>query len=289
MVRLIAAIVGLTFCAALIWGFVQPSDAEAPDPIKKYHLAPRDIAFSFDNPVTGTFQRAQLQRGFQVYKEICSGCHSLNRIAFRNLADLGFTVPQVKALAKGYDIASLDDKTGEANTRKGLPSDHFPSPYPNEIAARAANNNALPPDFSLLAKAREGGSHYIASLVTGYRDAPADWKVPDGLYYNPYFRSLNIAMPPPLAADGQVTYADGTKATREQMAEDVGAFMMWAAEPKLEARHRTGLGVTIFLLILTGLAYATYSRVWADLKGTKTAVPSGTSPAPHMEPVDSRA
>ncbi len=288
-VKAIAALVGIVFCAALFLAAFTPRDAVTPDPVKKYHLEPREIAFTFDNPVTGTYNRAQLQRGFQVYKEVCSACHSLNRIAFRNLGDLGFSVPEVKALAKGYDIPSLDDKTGEVNTRKGLPSDHFPPPFPNDIAARAANNNALPPDFSLLAKAREGGSHYIASLVTGYRDPPAGWVVPDGLYYNPYFRSLNIAMPPPLSADDQVTYADGTKATREQMAEDVASFMMWAAEPKLENRHRTGLGAIIFLIILTGLAYLSYTRVWADLKAKKRAVPSGTGPAPHMEPVDSRA
>ncbi|QXQ05009.1 cytochrome c1 [Sphingosinicellaceae bacterium] len=280
MVRLIAAFVGIVFCAALFLAAFTPRDAVTPDPVKKYHLEPKEVSFSFDNPVVGTYNRAQLQRGFQVYKEVCSACHSLNRIAFRNLAELGFTVPEVKALAKGYDIPSLDDKTGEANTRKGLPSDHFPPPFPNEIAARAANNNALPPDFSLLAKAREGGAHYIHALITGYRDAPADWKVPDGLYYNPYFRSLNIAMPPPLAAD-QITYADGTKATLDQEATDVAAFMMWAAEPKLEARHRTGLGVIIFLIVLTGLAYMTYSRVWADVKGKKTATPSGTEPVPH--------
>ena len=293
MVRLIAGFVGIVFCAALFLAAFTPRDAVTPDPVLKYHLHPKEASFSFDNPVTGTYDRAQLQRGFQVYKEVCSACHSLNRIAFRNLAELGFTVPEVKALAKGYDIPSLDDKTGEVNTRKGLPSDHFPPPFPNEIAARAANNNALPPDFSLLAKAREGGAHYIHSLVSGYRPAPADWKVPDGLYYNPYFRSLNIAMPPPLAAD-QVTYADGTKATLDQESNDVAAFMMWAAEPKLETRHRTGLGVIIFLIVLTGLAYMTYSRVWADVKGKKTAVPSGTEPAPHQErmahgePVDTR-
>ena len=273
MVRLIAALVGLVFCAALAWGLIAPREAEVPDPVAKHHLEPReDIKFSFDQPVTGMFDRAQLQRGFQVYKEVCSGCHSLNRVAYRNLADIGFSVPEVKALAAAAEVPSIDDKTGEPATRKALPSDHFYGPYPNEIAARAANNNALPPDFSLLAKAREGGSHYIASLVSGYRDAPAGWTVPDGLYYNPYFRSLNIAMPPPLS-DDQVTYADGTKATVKQMATDVAAFMMWAAEPKLENRRRTGVGVIIFLLILTGLAYASYARVWSDIKHPK-AVPA---------------
>ncbi len=272
-VKAIAAFVGLVFCAALFLAAFTPRDAVTPDPVKKYHLEHKEVAFTFDSPVMGTYDRGQLQRGFQVYKEVCSACHSLNRIAFRNLADLGFKPAEIKALAKGYDIPSLDDKTGEANTRKGLPSDHFPPPFPNEIAARAANNNALPPDFSLLAKAREGGSHYIYSLITGYKDAPPDWKVPDGLYYNPYFRSLNIAMPPPLAAD-QITYADGTKATLDQEAKDVASFMMWAAEPTLEARHRTGLGAIIFLLILTGLAYLSYVRVWADVKSKKVAVPA---------------
>ncbi len=277
MVRFIAALVGLTFVAALLFAAILPRDAVVPDLVKKYHLEPSEAkfasaSFSFDNPVMGTYDRGQLQRGFQVYKEVCAGCHSLNRVAFRDLADLGFTVPQIKALAKGSDIPSIDDKTGDPNTRKGLPSDHFYGPYANEYAARAANNNALPPDFSLLAKAREGGSHYIRALVSGYADAPRDWTVPEGLYYNPYFRTLNIAMPPPLS-DDQVTYADGTKATVKQMATDVAAFMMWAAEPKLEARHRTGLGAVIFLIILSGLGYLSYMRVWADVKHPK-AVPA---------------
>ena len=274
MVRLIALAVGLVFCAALLFGAVQPRDAVAPDPIAKYHLAPREISFHNDG-VLGTFDRGQLQRGYQVYKEVCSACHSLHRVAFRNLQEIGFSAAQVKALAKQAEVASIDDKTGEPNTRPALPSDKIPGPYANEAAARAANNNALPPDFSLLAKAREEGPRYIVSLVTGYREAPKDWTVPDGLYYNPYFRSLNIAMPPPLAADDQVTYSDGTKATREQMAEDVAAFMTWAAEPKLEDRKRTGLGAVIFLIVLTGLAYLSYQRVWADVKHPK----QGTVPA----------
>ncbi len=277
MVRFIAALVGLTFVAALLFAAVLPRDAVLPDLVKKYHLHPEEAkfasaSFSFDNPVMGNFDRGQLQRGFQVYKEVCAGCHSLNRVAYRDLADLGFTVPQIKALAKTSEIPSIDDKTGEPNTRPGLPSDHFYGPYANEAAARASNNNALPPDFSLLAKAREGGSHYIRALVSGYADAPRDWQVPEGLYYNPYFRTLNIAMPPPLS-DDQVTYADGTKATVKQMATDVAAFMMWAAEPKLEARHRTGLGAVIFLIILTGLGYLSYARVWSDVKHPK-AVPA---------------
>jgi len=271
MVKFIAAAIGAIFCAALLWGAVQPRDVSLPDLTKKYHVEPEHVEFSFNNPIFGTYDRAQLQRGLQVYKEVCSACHSLKRVAFRSLTDIGFTVPEVKAIAKGYDIPSLTE-TGETTTRKGLPSDFFTGPYPNDTAARAANNNALPPDFSLLAKAREHGPTYLHALLVGYRATPPkDWAVPKGLYFNVHFHSLNIAMPPPLT-DGQVTYVDGTKASVDQMAKDIAAFMMWAAEPKLEERRRTGVGAVLFLLLLTGLAYLSYQRVWADLKAKKTEV-----------------
>ncbi len=273
MIKLIAGGLGAIFCAALFYGAVVPRDAAQPDPVAKYHLAPKEVSWQNDNPgglaIFGTFDRAQLQRGYQVYKEICSGCHSINRVAFRNLVDIGFTPAQVKALAKQSDIASTDDKTGEPNTRKGIPADKIPGPYPNEAAARAANNNALPPNLALITKAREEGPRYVFSLLTGYRPAPADWKVPDGLYYNPYFRSLNIAMPPPLSADGQITYSDGTKSTVQQNAKDIVAFLTWTAEPTLEERRKTGVAVVSFLIILTILGYLSYQRVWADLKARK--------------------
>jgi ubiquinol-cytochrome c reductase cytochrome c1 subunit len=271
MVKLIAFVVGAVFAVTLLFGAIVPRDAAVPDPVVKYHLAPKEVSWQHDG-IFGTFDRAQLQRGYQVYKEICSGCHSINRVAFRNLADLGFTVPQIKALAKQSDIASIDDKTGEPNTRKGTPADKIPGPYPNDSAARAANNNALPPNLALITKAREDGPAYVYSLLTGYKDAPADWKVPDGLYYNPYFKSLNVAMPPPLSADGQITYTDGTKSTVQQNAKDVAAFLTWTAEPSLEARRRTGVGVVIFLMILTALGYLSYQRVWADLKRKRPEV-----------------
>ncbi len=241
--------------------------------VAKYHLEPKEVTWANDNngglAIFSTFDRGQLQRGYQVYKEICSGCHSINRVAFRNLTDIGFTPAQVKALAKEADIPTIDDKTGDPATRKGIPADKIPGPYPNDAAARAANNNALPPNLALITKAREGGPRYVYSLLTGYRPAPADWKVPDGLYYNPYFRSLNVAMPPPLSADGQITYTDGTKSTVDQNARDVAAFLTWTAEPTLEARRRTGVGVVGFLIILTILGYLSYQRVWADLKRKK--------------------
>jgi len=271
MIKLGALGVGLLFVIAVLWGAVQPRDAVAPDPVKALHKHPHEIEWSFNGPgnlgVLGTFDRAQLQRGFQVYKEVCSACHSIHRVSFGDLAALGFSPAEVKAIAASYEVPSIDDKTGEPSTRKAAASDKFPLVYANEIAARAAQNGALPPDLSLITKAREDGTNYVHSLISGYADAPASWQVPDGLYYNPYFKSLNIAMPPPIAADDQVTYADGTKATKDQMARDVSAFLTWTAEPKLEARRETGLSAIIFLLIMTALGYLSYRKVWADVKG----------------------
>ena len=267
--------VGALFVFALLWAIVTtPHTPVIPSAAEEFHLAPKPIHYSFEGPF-GRYDRTQLQRGFQVYKEVCAACHSMRLVAFRDLEELGFTKPEVKALAKGWatETPSLNPDTGEAATRKSLPSDFIPGPYPNEVAARAGNNNALPPDMSLLAKAREGGPAYIASLVTGYADpSPAlkkefpDFTTPPGLYFNPYFANLNIAMPPPLTSDGQVTYADGTPATRMQMATDVSAFLMWAAEPKLENRKRTGVAVVGYLLIATILAYGAYRSIWRDKK-----------------------
>ena len=268
---LIAPLVGLLFVCALLYAVIAaPSAPAAHLASEEYHLAPKPIHYSFEGPL-GKYDNEQLQRGFQVYKEVCSACHSMRLVAFRDLEEIGFSKPEVKAIAKNWatETPSINPDTGEPATRKSLPSDFIPGPYANETAARAANNNALPPDMSLLAKAREGGPAYIASVVTGYEDVPSklkqefpDFTVPTGLHFNPYFANLNIAMPPPLAADGQVTYADGTKATKLQMATDVSAFLMWAAEPKLENRHRTGLAVLAYLVIATLLAYGAYRNIW---------------------------
>ena len=270
MVRLIAFFVGLTFVGALFFAFIAPRETPSPDLVAKYHLHPKEVAWRNDG-VFGTFDRGQLQRGFKVYSEVCSACHSLHRIAFRNLGALGFSPAEVKAIAKAHEVPSLDPATGEPATRPALPSDNFWGPFANDIQARAANNNALPPDLSLITKAREEGPRYVYSLLTGYKDAPGDWKVPDGLYYNPYFKSLNVAMPPPLAQDGQVEYTDGTKSTVDQNARDVAAFLTWAAEPSLEARRRIGVATVIFLLVLTGLSYLAYRRVWGDIKAKTKA------------------
>lgn len=270
MVRLIAFLspfaIGGVFVLALLVGALMPREAVAPDAAKALHLEAKHVSFRSDG-VFGTFDKSQLQRGFKVYREVCAACHGINLVAFRDLAALGFTPAEIKAIAKTNDQPSIDSRTGEATTRPGLVSDKFFGPYPNETAARAANNNALPPDLSLITKARPHGNAYLYSLLTGYGNtAPASWNVPKGLYFNPYFKSVNIAMPAPLTSDGQVEYTDGTKPTVDQMSKDVTAFLIWTAEPKLVERHQTGFGAVIFLLVMTGLGYLSYRRVWADIK-----------------------
>jgi ubiquinol-cytochrome c reductase cytochrome c1 subunit len=211
----------------------------------------------------GTFDRAAAQRGLQVYREVCSACHSLDYVAFRHLQALGFSEEQVGAIAAEYMVTDGPNDAGEMFEREGQPSDYFPAPYPNDQAARAANGGALPPDLSLITKARAGGSNYLFSVLAGYEEPPPDVEAREGMYYNPYFPGHWIAMPPPLA-EGVVQYADGTQASVEQMAADVTTFLSWAAEPKLEERKQTGLKVMIFLIIFGGLLYATKRRVWAD-------------------------
>ncbi len=245
--------------------------ADAADPGAP--LPPKAETWSFEGPF-GTFDRAALQRGFQVYKEVCSACHSLNRIAFHTLADdggPGFSVAQAKAIAAAYKIpADPNDKgetvdsSGERLTRPGIPADHFPPPFANEEAARASNGGALPPDLSIIVKAREGGPRYVYSILTGFgQKPPAGFKVLANKYYNPYFAGRNISMPPPLT-EGTVTFSDGTTASVDQEAHDVVTFLTWAAEPKLEERKRLGFGVMIFMLVLSGLLFLSYRRVWKD-------------------------
>jgi ubiquinol-cytochrome c reductase cytochrome c1 subunit len=275
MVRILGALVGLFFAGMLLvsflWGavaFVSSPPAETVE--KAFHEHPRKAGFSFEGPF-GKYDRAQLQRGFQVYSEVCSACHSINQVAFRSLADLGYNEAELKAIAKARQVPAIDPGTGEATTREGLPADRFPLVYPNDVAARAANNNAVPPDLSLIAKARHDGANYVYSLLTGYTSQPAelvsrfpDAKTGEGLHYNPYFANLNLAMAQPLTMEGQVTYGEGQpKPTVDQMAKDVAAFLMWTAEPKLEARKSTGVAVLVFLLFATVLAYMSYQNIWA--------------------------
>jgi ubiquinol-cytochrome c reductase cytochrome c1 subunit len=229
--------------------------AETPEPVHiKWH---HDGLF-------GTFDRAAAQRGFQVYREVCSACHGLTYVAFRNLTDLGFSEEQVEALAAQYTVTDGPNDEGEMFERPARPSDPIPPPYPNEQAARVANGGALPPELSLITMARAGGTDYVYSLMAGYEEPPADAQAPEGLYYNAFFPGHWIAMPPPLS-DGAVSYADGTEATVPQMASDVATFLTWAGEPTLEQRKRTGLKVTLFLIVFTGLTYATMRKVWSHL------------------------
>jgi ubiquinol-cytochrome c reductase cytochrome c1 subunit len=226
--------------------------AETPEPLH--------VKWHHDGPF-GTFDRAAAQRGFQVYREVCSTCHSLTYVAFRNLTDLGFSPEQVEALAAEYTVTDGPNDEGEMFERPARPSDPIPPPYPNPQAARVANGGALPPDLSLITKARAGGTDYVFSIPQGYSEPPPGESGPEGTYYNAYFPGHWIAMPPPLQ-DGAVQYADGTQATVPQMAEDVATFLTWAGEPTLEQRKRTGLKVTLFLVVFTGLTYATMRKVW---------------------------
>ncbi|MFA7414567.1 MAG: cytochrome c1 [Rhizobium sp.] len=291
MKKLVAGILSL----AVVAGFGLASGAAAQDtghdmaaaaehaaalghyPIVK----PKNVDWSFAGPF-GKYDKGQLQRGLKVYKEVCSACHSMSLVSFRTLEDLGYSEEQVKAFAAEYEVQDGPNADGEMFTRKAVPSDHFPSPFPNKEAAAAANNGAAPPDMSLLAKARgvergfptflfdiftqyqEGGADYIYSLLTGYQEAPEGVTVADGTYFNPYFAgAAALAMAPPISAD-QVTYDDGTPQTLDQYSKDVSAFLMWAAEPHLEERKRTGFMVMVFLAIFTALVYLTKKSVYAN-------------------------
>lgn len=241
---------------------------------------PPRVKWSFSGPF-GKFDRGQLQRGLKVYREVCAVCHGLKYVAFRNLADLGYSEAQVKAIAAEYKISDGPNDAGEMFERDGRPADYFPTPWKNENAARA-QYNGVPPDMSILAKARgyergfpwfifdmftqfqEHGVDYIHALMVGYKEKPpAGFKLPQGSSYNEYFPGHAIAMPPPLS-DQRVEYTDGAPTTTDQYAKDVAAFMMWAAEPHMEARKRIGFQVMIFLLIFAGLLYFTKKKVWAD-------------------------
>lgn len=212
----------------------------------------------------GTFDRAAQQRGLQVYREVCAGCHSLDLIAFRNLSDLGYDVDQIKAIAAEATVIDGPDDDGEMFERAGLASDYFPAPFPNAKAAAASNGGAIPPDLSLMTKARVGGPDYLFALLTGYGEPPADFELLEGLNYNKYFPGHQIAMAQPLDDDA-VEYADGTTASLDQMARDLTTFMMWTAEPMLEERKNMGVKVLFFLIIFTAVLYAVKRRVWADL------------------------
>jgi ubiquinol-cytochrome c reductase cytochrome c1 subunit len=252
---------------------------------------PADIHWSFEGPF-GKFDKEQVQRGYKVYREVCSACHAMEQMSFRNLGQKGGPFfdpkypnpnnnPVVKSLAHDIQVKDIDTDTGDVISRPATPADKFPAPFANEYAARASNGGNLPPDLSVMAKAREGGPRYIYSLLSGFKTAPAGLTLPAGKYYDPYFpgdlsgswhgaakavpEGGAIGMPPPLAP-GKVTFDDGKPSTVKEEATDVAAFLMWAAEPKMEERKQFGFGAMIYLLIFAGLLYASYKRIWRNVE-----------------------
>lgn len=265
MVRPIAFLAGAGLVFVLLFSLVTGAIAFISEPPAKtveheFHQHPKHVSFASDGPA-GKFDRQQLQRGFQVYKEVCSACHSMNLMSYRNLRALGFNEDEVKAIAAENQVADINDE-GQPIERAARPSDRFRSPFPNERAARAANNGAFPPDLSLIAKARPSGHNYLHALLTGYEPPPPSVKVMEGMNYNKYFPGGQIAMAQPLNADG-VVFGDGTPATVTQMARDVTTFLAWAAEPEMEVRKQMGVKVLLFLIVMTILLYAAKRRIWA--------------------------
>ncbi|MBB3859472.1 ubiquinol-cytochrome c reductase cytochrome c1 subunit [Novosphingobium hassiacum] len=269
MVRLFGPLVGLFFAVALLWSFGNGAYTAITEPAPvtaehEFHLHPKELDLA-SNGAFGRFDKQQLQRGFQVYKEVCATCHSLKQIAFRDLKAIGYSDAEVKAIAKQWatKATTFNPVTGDRGERDNIASDRIPTVY--------YAGQGVPPDLSLMTKARHDGGAYVYSLLTGYQEQPAellkkfpDSKTPDGLHYNPYFANLNLAMPAPITTDGQVTYSDGTKASVDQMSKDVSAFLVWTAEPKLDKRKQTGWAVLGFLLMATVLAYLAKKNVWAD-------------------------
>jgi cytochrome c1 len=260
----------VTLGTSLALGLLASTAALALDTTR---LPPKDVSFSFEGPF-GTYDRGALQRGYQVYKEVCAACHAVNHLSFHNLDEPGgpeFTEAQARALAAAAKVPAEPNDKGETTDDKGTPlmrsatlADHLPAPFPNENAARANNGGALPPDLSMIVKAREGGPQYVYSIVTGFTaHQPAGFKVTENKYFNPYFEGWNIGMPQPLK-DNSVTYSDGTKATLDQEAHDVVTFLAWASEPKMEERKRIGFGTMIFLIAFAGILFAAYKKVWKD-------------------------
>ena len=214
--------------------------------------------------IFGTIDKAAAQRGFQVYKEVCAGCHGLKLVSFRNLAGIGFSADDVKAVAAGYEVVDGPDDEGDMFTRPGKPADRFPAPYPNLESAQAANGGIVPPDLSVMAKARPGGENYLVALMTGYDDPPDGAEAPPGMHYNHYFPGHYIGMPKMLN-DGGVEYVDGTEATELQMAMDVATFLAFTAEPHLDRRKELGVRVLLFLVVFACLMYATKRHLWRNV------------------------
>ena len=249
----------ITFLIIFLFGALAVNAAEKVDLLK--------TDWSFKG-LFGKFDRGALQRGYQVYSEVCAGCHSMKYVSYRNLSEPGgpeFSEDQVKAIAANFEVTDGPNNDGEMFTRAAKLSDKFVKPYENEKAAQAANGGAYPPDMSVLAKARSGGVDYIYSVLLGYEDPPSGVTLDDGVYYNKYMYGNKIKMSQPLMDDA-VEYSDGTNASKEQMAKDVTTFLMWAAEPHLESRHKMGFKAILYLIILTVLVYFSMKRIWSRIE-----------------------
>jgi len=251
----------MKYLFVILLSFALTSPAIAAE---KSHVKLPKQDWSFSGPF-GTFDRGALQRGFQVYKQVCSACHSMDHLSYRNLTALGYSEAQVKAIAADYTVMDGPNEEGEMFERPAVPSDTFKNPYPNEQAARYVNNGALPVDMSLIAKARKNGPDYIYALLTGYESPPEGVTLGTGQHWNKYMPGHKIAMAAPLA-DEIVAYEDGSPTTMEQYAKDVSHFLMWAAEPHMEVRKRTGIKVVLFLVVFAGIMYAVKRKIWADVK-----------------------
>jgi ubiquinol-cytochrome c reductase cytochrome c1 subunit len=227
-------------------------------------LPPKQLSWSFEG-IFGYFDKTAVQRGFKVYKEVCQTCHSLKYLSYRDLKKIGFSVEEIKAIAADYQVDDKPNDEGTVNKRQANINDMFVPAYPNEQAARSANNGALPPDLSLIIKARPDGGNYLYSILTGYSDPPKDFQLYPGMYYNPYFANHQITMPPPLSP-GIVTYDNNESPTIEQMSQDVVQFLQWAAEPEMEQRKLMGIKVMLYLVIFTVIFYLAKKRIWKKVK-----------------------
>lgn len=261
--RLIITTILLIFYSGSL--FAASSGGNDNDPLATHALKPKKLNWEFDG-FFGRFDRASIQRGFQVYKEVCSACHGLKRVAYRNLAEIGFSENEIKQIASEYLVVDGPDDEGDMFERPALPSDKFVGPYANENAARSANGGALPPDLSLIVKARHDGANYVYSLLTGYKKAPDEFKMTQGKYYNPYFEGRQISMPEPITDDLLVEYMNNTFASKEQMVIDVVNFLQWSAEPETEHRKKMGIRSILFLFILFFLMLAAKRAVWSRVK-----------------------
>ena len=255
----------ILICLLLFSNLALANNSENNNELATTALHPKKMKWEFEG-IFGSFDRASIQRGYQVYREVCSACHAMKQVSFRNLAQIGFSDNEIKQIASDYLVSDGPNDEGEMFERAGLPSDKFVSPYANEQSARSANGGAYPPDLSLIIKARHDGANYVYSLLTGYKEAPDGFNLASGKNYNQYFEGRQISMPPPILEDQQVDYKDGTYATKEQMIVDVVNFLHFSAEMEMEHRKKMGIRTMIFLSILFVLMLIAKKIVWKQVK-----------------------